>query len=102
MLRPMTDDATSLFDDAHRRTARWLMAWDAQGIHRTGTAGDDAGAQWLAAEAAALGGDVSIEEFALDRPDPIAAYPGIGAPPVAAVAALHAPATGAARAHGPL
>ena len=37
---------------------RWLAAWDSQGNHRTATDGDNAGAEWLAAEAAALGADV--------------------------------------------
>jgi hypothetical protein len=55
--------------EAETRAAEWLEAWDAQGIHRTGTAGDLAGAAWLAAEAAAVGAKVEIEEFALDRLD---------------------------------
>ena len=54
MLRAMADDATSFFDGAQRRAARWLAMWDAQGIHRTATAGDEAGADWLAGEAVAL------------------------------------------------
>jgi len=60
--------------EAETRAAAWLEAWDSQGIHRTGTAGDLAGAGWLAAEAAALGAKVEIEEFALNRLDPVAAY----------------------------
>ena len=56
------------------RAARWIQAWDAQGIHRTGTAGDEAGAAWLTREAEAIAGAVTTESFALDRIDPIAAY----------------------------
>ena len=56
------------------RTTDWLKAWDAQGVHRTGTAGDDAGADWLAEEAKALGGRVSLEDFALDRIDPMRGF----------------------------
>jgi hypothetical protein len=33
--------------DAEIRAAGWLDAWDAQGMHRTGTAGDATGAEWL-------------------------------------------------------
>jgi len=74
MLRAMASDATSFFENAQRRAAGWLAAWDGQGIHRTATAGDDAGADWLAREAEALGAAVAIEEFALDRLDPVAAF----------------------------
>ena len=55
--------------EAEYRVAAWLKAWDAQGIHRTGTAGDGAGAEWLAAEARALGAEVRVEDFALERLD---------------------------------
>ena len=51
----------------------WLRAWDSQGPHRTATSGDQAGAEWLAGEAAALGVRVTIEVFALSRLDPIEA-----------------------------
>ena len=50
----------------------WLAAWDSQGIHRTATPGDDAGADWLAATATALGATVTQERFPLHRVDPIA------------------------------
>ena len=64
--------------------ATWLKAWDSQGPHRTGTAGDHAGAEWLAGEAAAsigqaqggqaLGVHVNIEIFVLSRVDPVDAW----------------------------
>lgn len=60
--------------EAESRAAAWLQAWDASGTHRTGTAGDAAGAAWLAHEAMSLGAAAAVEEFALDRIDPIAAY----------------------------
>ncbi|HEY1931749.1 MAG TPA: hypothetical protein VGG99_07050 [Acetobacteraceae bacterium] len=60
--------------DTGDRAAGWLQGWESSGIHRTGTAGDAAGAAWLAREAAALGADVSVEEFMLDRIDPVAVY----------------------------
>ena len=55
-------------------TAAWLAAWDSQGIHRTGTDGDERGAAWLAAEATALGARVDVERFSLARIDPITAF----------------------------
>jgi hypothetical protein len=61
-------------DNGATRAAAWLSAWDSQGIHRTATAGDDAGAAWLMREAAGLGAAPAAEDFALDRLDPVAAY----------------------------
>ena len=60
--------------EAESRAAAWLQAWDASGVHRTGTEADAAGAAWLAREAASLGAGATVEEFALDRIDPVAAY----------------------------
>jgi hypothetical protein len=106
MLRDMAEDATALLADAERRAARWLLAWDGQGMHRTATAGDDAGALWLAAEARALGAsggiDVAIEGFALDRLDPVDAYLELGGERIAAVPAFDAPASGDAGVAGRL
>src|SRR5579862_961098 len=96
MLRGMSADATLFADAAQRRAAGWLAAWDAQGTHRTATAGDAAGAAWLAAEAAALGAEVEIEEFALDRLDPVEAYLEIASERTPAVPVFDAPATDAA------
>ena len=93
MLRVMASDATSIFDQARRRAERWLIAWDAQGTHRTATAGDNAGAEWLAGEAAALGAEVTIEEFALERLDPITAFLEIGTTRIEAAPVFDAPAT---------
>ncbi len=56
-------------DEGEARAAKWLAAWDAQGIHRTATAGDEAGADWLIYEVAALGiAAPACEEFALRSP----------------------------------
>src|SRR3984885_13232607 len=78
---------------AEQRAAAWLQAWDASGIHRTGTAGDAAGAAWLAQAAAALGAAVAIEEFALDRIDPIACYLEVDGVRFDGVPVFDAPAT---------
>ncbi|HEV8678184.1 MAG TPA: hypothetical protein VGQ90_02325 [Stellaceae bacterium] len=91
----MANDATSFFNDAEARAADWLAAWDGQGIHRTATAGDEAGARWLAAEARALGAAVTIEDVALDRLDPVAAYLEIGGERINGVPVFDAPASDA-------
>jgi hypothetical protein len=65
---------TNVSDHGATCAAAWLTAWDAQGIHRTATAGDEAGADWLIAETTGLGAAPEVEEFALDRLDRVAAY----------------------------
>jgi hypothetical protein len=88
--------------DPEARAAAWLQAWDAQGAHRTGTAGDAAGADWLAAEASALGAEVAVEEFLFDRLDPVAAYLEIDGKRIEGVPVFDAPATSAAGVAGAL
>jgi hypothetical protein len=83
------------FDEAQARAAGWLAAWDRQGIHRTATIGGRAGAAWLAREAAALGAEVTIEEFALDRLDPVDCFLELSGRRIAAVPVFDAPATDA-------
>jgi hypothetical protein len=75
------------------RAASWLAMWDSHGNHRTATEGDGAGAEWLASEAALLGGDVTVEEFPVERLDPIAAYLDIGGEHIPAIPAFDAPPT---------
>ncbi len=83
-------------DEGETRAAKWLAAWDAQGIHRTATAGDEAGADWLIREMAALGvAAPACEEFALDRLDPIAAYLEVDGIRIVGESVFDAPATGA-------
>ena len=81
------------FAEAQARAAAWLAAWDGQGTHRTGAAGDLAGAEWLGREAAALGAEVRIEEFALERLDPIGCVVEFGVRQIVAVPVFDAPAT---------
>jgi hypothetical protein len=83
------------FDEAKARAVAWLSAWDSQGAHRTGTSGDEAGASWLADEAAGLGVEVATEAFALDRLDPVACYLELDGERISAVPAFDAPATDA-------
>ncbi|MFZ3234227.1 MAG: hypothetical protein WA184_02525 [Stellaceae bacterium] len=84
-----------ILEDAAARAAGWLKAWDSQGIHRTGTAGDQAGAEWLASEAARLGFVPAVEELALERLDPVAAYLEVDGVRISGVPVFDAPATAA-------
>ena len=61
-------------NEAESRAAQWLQAWDGQGIHRTATAGDEAGAAWLAGEAERAGATVRREAFTLARVDPLRGF----------------------------
>ena len=81
--------------EAETRAAAWLQAWDAQGTHRTGTAGDAAGAAWLAAAVRAIGAEAATEAFALDRLDPVECFLEIGGERIDGVPAFDAPATAA-------
>jgi len=82
------------FNDAKARAVAWLSAWDSQGAHRTGTTGDEAGALWLAHEAAGLGVEVTTELFELDRLDPVACYLELDGERIPAVPAFDASPTG--------
>ena len=88
--------------EAEIRAAAWLQAWDAQGTHRTGTVSDRAGADWLAREAAALGAEVTVEEFSFERLDPIEAYLDSGNGRIEGVPVFDAPPTDVAGIEGKL
>jgi hypothetical protein len=90
-----TRTSVRLPDDATARATAWLKAWDSQGTHRTGTAGDQAGADWLFREAAGLGAAPEVETFALDRLDPIDAYVEFDGTRIPGIPVFDAPATGA-------
>ena len=90
------------FAEAQARAAKWLAAWDGQGIHRTASVGGKAGAAWLGREAAALGAEVWIEEFALDRLDPITCFLEFGVRQIAAMPVFDSPATDAQGVEGRL
>lgn len=89
----MSDPAD--FEQAQARAAHWLAEWDGQGIHRTGSIGGRASAAWLAREAAALGVEPSVEEFALERLDPIECFLETAGRRIEAVPVFDAPATDA-------
>ena len=94
MVIPEFLGSAKVADDGRVRAAAWLEAWDCQGLHRTGTAGDAAGAEWLMREAAKLGAAPYCEEFPLSRLDPVAAYLEIEGETIAGVPVFDAPATG--------
>ncbi|MEA3192882.1 MAG: hypothetical protein QOD26_1215 [Betaproteobacteria bacterium] len=56
------------------RVANIVRAYDAQGEHRTATAGDLASADWLADEARRAGAEAALEPFDLSRVDPRACH----------------------------
>ncbi len=78
---------------AELQAAGWLQAWDSQGTHRTATAGDQAGADWLAGEARGLGATVSAEKFDLQRIDLGDNFVEIDGQRIAGVQLFDAPAT---------
>lgn len=81
-------------DEPVMRAATWLKAWDAHNVHRTATSGDNAGAAWLMSEVRQLGATPVIEEFAVERLDPIAAFIEIEGVRAEGVPIFDAPATG--------
>jgi hypothetical protein len=64
-----------------------------QGIHRTGTPGGEAGADWLIREAAGLGVTPVVEKFAFNRLDAIDAYLELDGTRIPGVPLFDAPAT---------
>ena len=75
------------------QTQSWLSAWDSHAPHRTGTAGDHAGAAWLTDAARALGATVIHETFMLDRLDPGDTYLEVDGTRIPGVPVFDAPAT---------
>lgn len=73
-----TREETQPPDDDEARVAAWLQAFDTHGNHRTATAGDQASADWLIAEARRLGVEATVEPFPVSRVDVQAAYVLIG------------------------
>jgi hypothetical protein len=70
----LSSGALAATSEVEARAAAWIKAWDGQGVHRTGTVGDEAGAAWLAREAAAITGPVGSETFSFERIDTITAH----------------------------
>ena len=79
--------------DPGDRAAEWLQAWDSQGFHRTATEGDEAGADWLTAEAERMGAQVDNELFALDRVEQVEASVVVDGIPVEGLKMFDSPDT---------
>src|SRR5450432_3364948 len=84
------------------RIVRILQAYDAQGNHRTATAGDVAAGEWLGALLREMGAAPRFEEFGLDRVDPQSAYLKVAKGRIDGVPAFDAAFTDAAGVHGRL
>lgn len=82
--------------------ASWLLAWDSQGLHRTGTAGDQASAQWLAQAATDLGATVTLESFELSRIDPVSCWVECADARIDGVPVFDSPPTGPYGLNGPI
>src|SRR6266436_2808115 len=97
MLHPLFPEGAmgSMTDDGTARAIAWLSTWDSHGVHRTATAGDKAGADWLTGEVARLGAAPTIELYALDRLDPVDCYLECGGARIPGVPVFEAPATAA-------
>ena len=61
-----------------RRVARIVRDYDSQGDHRTGSDVDCASARWLVAQAHDLGANATLEEFGMQRVDPLSCFVRIG------------------------
>jgi len=82
--------------------ARVIAAYDAQGIHRTGTDVDDASARWLADEVASLGVTPTLVPFSLDRIDIVTAQATVAGITYEGLPRFDAPPTGPAGISGRL
>ena len=86
----MIDTAEALPD----RIARLIQGYDSQGIHRTGTAVDNASADWLAREIRAIGLEPEKPSFALSRVEVIRAEALVGSTVLTGLPRFDAPPTG--------
>ncbi len=75
--------------------ARIIAAYDGQGIHRTGTAVDDASARWLADEIKRIGVTPELVPFSLDRIDVVTARATVAGISYEGLPRFDGPATGA-------
>jgi len=73
---------------------RIIAAYDGQGVHRTGTAVDDASARWLAGEIERLGVTPQLVPFSLDRLDVVTARATVAGVAYEGLPRFDGPATG--------
>jgi len=74
--------------------ARVIATYDGQGVHRTGTAVDDASARWLDQEIKRIGVTPSLIPFSLDRIDVLTARATVAGISYEGLPRFDAPATG--------
>ena len=60
-------------EDANSRVSEWILTWDLNSEHRTGTDGDRETSQWLSESVTELGAEAVLDEFAFDRKVPTSA-----------------------------
>jgi hypothetical protein len=85
-----------------QRIAEIISAYDAQGNHRTGTAVDEASAEWLSKQVYNIGIEAALEPFALSRVDPRSCFLRIDNRRIEGVPLFDAAFTGAEGVRGKL
>ena len=76
--RLLAREPSSSGDNMVERLGAAIEAYDAQGIHRTGTPVDNVSADWLSGLVRQVGADPMLEPFALSRIDPQDCYVRVG------------------------
>lgn len=84
------------------RIGALIRAYESQGFHRTGTAVDEASAQWLAGEIRQIGLAPALEDFSLSRVDVVAASLQVNGRTIAGLPLFDGGFTGAAGVAGRL
>jgi hypothetical protein len=90
----VSTETTAKEPSMEERVAEIIRLYDAQGIHRTGTPGDQACARWLAGEVRRLGVEASLEELPFEKIEVAECSLRIGERRIAGVPLFNAPATG--------
>lgn len=75
---PSSSGATLASDEVVARVHDLLLAYDAQGVHRTGTDVDRLSGEWLRDQASRAGASATLQGFTLDRLDVRQAYVEVG------------------------
>jgi hypothetical protein len=89
-------------DDVAARVRDILQAYDAQGWHRTGTEVDAQSAAWLANTLVEMGAQPTLEEFAFERVEPLAANLQVDGQLIEGLPLFDAPALHGGSLEGPL
>jgi hypothetical protein len=79
--------------DMRTRVSRWVSEYDSQGVHRTGTAGDQECARWLGEVLEEVGVDAALDPLPFGRIDSINCHVRVGRETVEAVPVFDGPFT---------